>query len=176
MSQNNGDRLQQVKGSDEKHWARVIYCPQGPRQRAVTKQLHAQLGVTSRPVISSSPSAKRNVTVRALWKDMLQIYGGTSRGKPESSWGVTPLQIVLHLLLVISEGVKSEKCWERLHFEDSPHSLDSGNGKTKSMHTLVTQAPEIIGSLKLSTAQRIRHHRLCVCWTLRRRNIWFLHV
>lgn len=62
----SGDRLQQVKGSDEHVSSSeliVIYSTRGPRHRAVTKQLHAQLGagqeVTFRRVISSSQCVKR---------------------------------------------------------------------------------------------------------------------
>lgn len=135
MSHNNCDQLQQVKRSDENHWAHVMYRPEGPRQRAVTKQLHAQLGagqeVTSRPVICSSPSAK-NFTVTPCGKTCFKSREGNW---VESNWGVTALQTVLHRLPLISGGVKSEKCWEWLNSEDSPHTLDSGIGKTEQLCT-----------------------------------------
>ena len=114
----SGDWLTQVKGSRQ-HWAHVIYRPRGPRQRVVTKQLHAQLGagqeVASRLDISSNPNIKREIkkktSIGPLWTDMLNLECEWSE-KNTFSCDVTAPQTILHLLSVISGGVKSEKSWE----------------------------------------------------------------
>lgn len=71
--------------------------------------------------------------------------------KTQSGHSVTVPQIVLDLLPRISDGFKSEMSWEWPALEDSTDRPNSGNGKNKeqTMHTLVTQPPEIIGSLQI---------------------------
>lgn len=101
---------------------------------------------------------------------MLKIECMKEWEKTESSCGVTVRQIVLHLLPLISDGVKSEKSWER-----PTDRLDSWNGKTEnnyaSPHDSASRDNWVTAALTL-TLQAIqdaswRDRPSAVCWMFR---------
>lgn len=85
----------------------------------------------------------------------------------ESSCGVTTLHIMLHLLPLISGGVKSEKSWEWPDLEDSTDRLNSGNGKTKSNYAHPRDSASrdnwVTATQLLSTVYRTHHEETIRC-------------